>query len=224
MLGYIQTNTEDNAISYVRIPRITRYFNEAEYVDQFFDDGRLRISTFEHFRQNPQEEWADRDEGISYIETRPKDVPVLSVQRSQQQSFVLCGTLTEDKSMSASFKKEHGFRIIEPLQFYRCIAHNMPLFAGGVHGICNYAGGHIQKLEPPTLYPTGLNAIKDWAQFQQITDQAHAAYYFDSLFRKQVKYAAEQEYRLIWFTALRHLIDYIDIRCPEARRYCQRII
>jgi hypothetical protein len=79
----------------IRRPYVYRYL-EREYVDRFFKEGALRVSSFAQFAEHPDEERQDGKEGWgTVIQTTPGGAAghTLFAHMSQgANAYVLCGS------------------------------------------------------------------------------------------------------------------------------------
>jgi hypothetical protein len=204
----------------MKTPLLTRYM-EKKYIDEFFESGKLRLSSFLSFRNNPDEEQGDAFEGsVSMQVETPKGSHAISAMNSQE-AYVLCATTIESESLEGSFKTDSGFRILNTLDFANCISAHIPGFVGGIEGLCSYKDDiaikkSLQESFPP---PDSYENPEQWANDY---DQFVAAHSRDSFFVKRSKYSHQAEYRFIWF-AQGSENEYLDIICLEARRFCQPI-
>jgi len=204
----------------VRLPVVTRYLPK-EYVDAFFRDGSLRLSSFAAFRQHPDENQGDDREGLPQVESESPNSKGVFLGVVGQECYILCGTVIENPVLEGSFHSKHGFRILDTVAFAHCIAQDVPRFAGGMEGPCMYrANTAMQGVTHEPFRPPGPQ--DDPEEFgarlhAQQSDLARGA-----LFIKSPRYAHQSEYRMLWF-ANGTAREYLDIKCSNALRHCTRL-
>lgn len=202
-------------------PTVIRYL-EKEYVDRFFDTGELRLSTFDMFRQHPDERCRDEQEGKVLIDCITADGrELIGVAAFGLSAYVLCGTTVESAEMQRKMKRDSFFRITDTIGFAHAVAQSIPGFAGGVEGFCIYQDGRtIMKYgTPPIGDLDALNKHRNRnALLNHYIQQAAGT---DAQFLKQSKFRDEAEYRFVWLTD-RHVTEPITIHVPDARTFCQR--
>jgi len=93
-------------------PAVYRYENQ-KWIDEFFETGRMRLSTFAKFAKYPDENRGDRNEGrgVCYGETRDGK----SIFIAQAQGFnaaVLCCSHRLDHKLRESFGPDSAFQIM----------------------------------------------------------------------------------------------------------------
>ncbi|WP_331351241.1 hypothetical protein [Cellvibrio sp. UBA7671] len=200
---------------------ITRYM-ESQFVDDFFNEGKLRLSSFKKFRNNPDEQQGDVAEGRANMKIATPNGNHTILATNGQEAYVLCGGTVENKNMEASFKTADGFRIINTLAFADAISRYIPGFIGGVEGLCSYRDSLLinDYDEKSIVSPDQFASPEEWAKEydKYVAEKSSAAFFI-----KQLKFAHQGEYRFIWFTTSSEEKEHLDIVCPEARRFCQRL-
>lgn len=200
-----------------RVPLLTRQM-KAEYVDAFFRDGTLRLSSFEVFRQHPDELRRDTQEGRVAMEIEAPNGKTSILGTNGQEAYVICAstvdsTLPHDGSISA-------FRILDTLGFANAISGQILGFVGGTEGLCSYRDNTMLKKRDPRPIappPEGVDPGK-WFEEQQRFIGRHS---IDAFFVKESRFSHEAEYRFIWFASGDHT-DCLDIKCPAALQFCER--
>lgn len=204
----------------IRTPNLTRYM-EKQYVDAFFEHGKLRIPSFRRFRNNPDEELGDPLEGrvSAQIVTPTGSHAICAV--NGQEAYVLCATLVENQSLEAKFGTKYGIRILNSLGFANCISSHIPGFVGGLEGLCSYRDDVSvnksieESFSPPDTFADPEAWGREYEKF--VSEQSR-----DAFFIKQSRFSHQAEYRFIWF-AQGIEKEYVEITCPEARQFCQPI-
>lgn len=203
----------------VRTPYVTRYLEE-EYTEKFFKDGSLRLSSFKKFRQHPDEQRGDGFEGRATQSWKHPDGGTSAIIATNSgRCFVLCGTISESKSLQDAFAND-GFRINNTLGFADAISRHIPGFLNGMEGLCTYRDEVLLKKSMPQLFSEEDEIDPSKAFGRMDRDVQEEA--FDSFFLKRSAFAHQAEYRMIW-VATGEEIEHIDIKCPEALRFCERL-
>lgn len=200
----------------VRLPTLVRYM-QTQYVDAFFNDGSLRLSSFESFRRHPDERRRDSQEGLVAMHVDTPTGPFSILGSCGQEAYIVCASTVEGPIPVG----QSAFRILDAMKFADAISRQIAGFVGGVEGLCSYrTNTMIRKSDPtPITPPTDGSNAEEW--FNAI-NQHTGRLVMDAFFMKHIDFAHESEYRLIWFAeGVRQ--EYIDIRCPAARQFCERI-
>lgn len=203
----------------IRTPVLTRYM-EKKYVEEFFEHGKMRISSFRSFRKNPDEERGDIFEGRVSAQIKTPNGNHAVIAMNGQEAYVMCTTTVESQKLEASFSTTSGFRILNTIGFANCISSHIPGFVAGLEGLCSYRDETAIRKElesdfpPPDSFPNPENWAKEYDNF--VAQQTR-----EGFFIKKLKYSHQAEYRFIWFAQGQEK-EYIDIICPDARRFCQQ--
>ena len=78
----------------VRTPVVDRVIRR-EYVDAFFQDGSLRLSSFEAFCRHPDEARRDVEEGKAAMQIASPGGNLSAITFNGQEAYVLCGSMAE---------------------------------------------------------------------------------------------------------------------------------
>ena len=97
----------------VRKPYVYRYMDR-KYVDRFFEDGSLRLSSFSSFAKHSDEERQDEAEGSGMVvHVCPDgDAKTMTAMLGQgENAYVLCGSTLYEPELAETFGCDSGFRI-----------------------------------------------------------------------------------------------------------------
>jgi len=211
----------------IRVNPVYRFMQQ-QYVDAFFDDGSLRISTFDFFARHPDELRRDEHEGHGMVvHTNPtanagEGLSVSGYFTSGSNAYVLCGSMACTDEMKDNYGTT-GLIINNTSSFGVAVARCIPEVGFGWEGPCEYVK---QRL---THDKTGRFTMAD-LQLGDGTDRISGDKLFqmldgvggsdDFLFKKPEQYFSEVEYRFAWIT--RDAVKgQLDIKCPEARAFCE---
>lgn len=208
-----------------RKPYLYRYL-ECEFVDRFFDDGTLRLSSFLSFSKHADEQRKDGSEGwgiVTHQNAEGEGQTMMALMRHGQDAYVVCGSTMFDPELSNAFSTDSGFRINDTTMFADAVAHHIPGFRHGIEGLCLYVARRSVSRD---LGRIDLDALRDDQEpknmsFEKMMSVFGAAAADDLFFLKSNRYAHQNEYRLLWFAHGNSEV-HLDIKCPEARQFCTR--
>lgn len=204
----------------LRLPTVTRYLSEKRFVDEFFDAGKLRLSSFGQFRKHPDEQRGDLNEGRIHVEETGPNSRSVTVAILDGENYVLSTCAIENPAMDASFDTRFGFQILDPLAFAVAIAKSIEGFQRGVQGLCNYAPSTLLRRETNEHFdPRMLDDVERRDGYMESWHLRHAQ---EALFTKHLRFAHQCEYRFIW-TEGGSARPFLDVVCPEARKSCRRL-
>lgn len=209
----------------IRRPVIYRYL-EKKFVDDFFQSGLLRISSFSKFSQHCDEERKDMSEGFGVVTHQNSEGEGQTIIASLSQgsnAYVLCGSMSLREDLSNAFGTDSGFRINDSLGFSAAVARYIPGFHIGQEGPCFYVG---QKSVNRDMGPIDWDTLKPSQESEEFDPSKISRTMLDAagddlFFMKHDIYAHQNEYRLLWHTP-QNVFSHIDIVCPEARQFCSR--
>lgn len=205
-------------------PSVIRYLEDI-YVDAFFGKGSLRLSSFKKFRQHKDEQRGDAGEGSMAMEISNANSHHAVAAVNGQEAYVLCGSTIQSVEVMKTFSgAESGIKIINSVSFADAVARQIPGFVGGFQGACIYTGDRVvrranvpdMKFPPPE---TEAEAEKYFAEYEQYLAAQNSN---ESFLLKLMRFANQSEYRFVWF-AMGVERDEIDIECPEAVKFCEKI-
>jgi hypothetical protein len=200
----------------VRTPTVIRVMGR-QYVDDFFNEGHLRISSFDAFRKHPDEARRDEEEGRASMLITSSESRMTAIAFNGQEAYVLCASTVEqpiDRDSSA------GIRINDTVAFPAAVSRQLPGFVGGTEGSCIYRESTIYEAKNQRSFtpPKEGEDPEDWADR---SDRILGEHMQNKFFIKPLKFFKESEYRMIWFCNGKPR-DFIDITCKDAVRFCER--
>lgn len=198
-------------------PPAFRYM-DSKFVDAYWKNGAIRISSFEQFSKHDDEERLDKNEGKTFFvhKTKRHGGQTVSFWHSIGigSAYVLSTTLKYDNEICRKFGGDY-FRIIDPRSFATEIARKIPNFAHCFHGPCIYQDRKIVAMDLGYIDPKGPNPL------EEIRARALPYIKQHGLFLKSKKFSHQVEYRFIWMTT-NSTQDYINIESPESRDFCMQ--
>lgn len=209
----------------IRRPYVYRYL-EREYVDRFFNDGVLRLSSFAAFGKHPDEERNDPSEGwgvLNHHNTEGHGQEVYAAVSQGLDAYVLCGSALPSEVLKENFGTDSGFRINDPTGFANFVSHHIPGFRLGSEGPCIYVQSRLVErnmgpIDFESMKIPGASGAMDMNKLSVLLSQIAGD---DLYYMKPSKYAHQHEYRLLWLVTAQ-VTDFIEIKCPEAVQFCTR--
>ncbi len=210
----------------VVLPRIFRFIEQV-YVDKFFEDGTLRLSSFEQFRKHSDEQRRDSAEGFGLRQGIGQNATIMTVSGRGGDCYVLCGSLLCTEKLQGTFPEADGcFAIDDTICFAQSIAHALPGFTRG------FEGPAIYQDDPTIRRDLGADTVDEMFKRHSNPDgtldmnklfemQASIGGY-EEFFMKHSRFAYQAEYRLLWSVSQK-VDDFIDLKVPEARQYCRKL-
>lgn len=222
-------NLQSGKPLHIYLPNIYRYMNK-KYIDLFFDEGKLRLSSFKKFHQYPDEIRGDKNEGSGGITGIGNSGFQYNVMTNVgKDAYILCGSIIESENIMKEFECDSFFRIIKPLEFSMAISNAITGYSRSFQGFCNYRSTRILKksIEGMDIKdftgPEGT-IIEGGQRGNQRINQI-LGNGVDLMFLKENKYQNQSEYRFIWSinTQFYPMHEHLDIECKEAIQFCERI-
>lgn len=205
-------------------PAVFRCLPKA-YVDAFFADGSLRLSSFKQFQKHKDEQRHDH-EGMAILEGfSPKQgKEVFIVAQAGVNMFVLCATTWLSRELLKQFDCDAAFEIFDTTNFAHEVGRQLAGWIGGFEGHCIYQDGAIIRRQHEWFFEKfeAAQQRKDQITFDDLARMSSEIGGYHHFLVKMPKFAHQAEYRLLWALDGR-TPDYIDIKCPRARQYCRPV-
>lgn len=207
------------------IPYLYRY-EDKKWIDDFFETGIIKLSSFKNYKNHPDNQLGDKDEGTSMnIVNGNNDKMILTYTMVGQNEYCFCTSTILDDKLKGVFKRDSAFRIIDPLNFMLEITRSLPRVKGVLFGNCLYVNQRIISSRVPK--PIDLEELKDDREpekisFEKMMEEAAPSLTRHRFFLKHTDYQEQCEYRLLW-SVDKAIDEGIVINCPEARQFCEKI-
>ena len=206
-------------------PNLYRFLDQ-EYVDAFFKDGSLRLSSFSQFHKHEDEQRLDEKEGKTmFVHRTPQGggQTITAWATHGINAYVLCAAMRYDKSLMEAFGCNSYFRINNSTNFGMAIARNIPGLVNAFEGSCLYQD---MKIIEKDLGYINVNQFKDPENPANINKEMLNNFILSRmehypLFLKEKAFAHQVEYRFIWVVKNKEA-DYLDIKVPEAIQFCSK--
>lgn len=208
----IQTNfcTEIN----FRAPQVFRYMPK-NFVDDFLNQGKLRLSSFKKYREEDHPEKGDEKEGKFQLMGFFNPGFLHANGGAEDYQYVLCTSMLGNKNIMAQFEANDCFVISNPLQFAAEIASNIPGCKRVFQGVCNYNENF--SVYSPNISLEGTNGLAEHQADALLRHTLGSEHFF----KKPSKYSSQYEYRFVFETD-REVSEYIDIVSIAASKLCMR--
>lgn len=205
-------------------PPLYRYLPKT-YVEAFFTDGSLRLSSFRSFHQHSDEQRLDVWEGFSTFFHATADnggQTIMARIIHGRDCYVLSASAIHDEDLEGAFDCDSYIQINDSTNFGMAVARHIPGIRAGIEGPCFYQqqrmfirdlGGYVDL---KTLAKDGLEQEIDPQKLKEFVT-ARAAHW--PLFLKDMAYSHQAEYRFVW-KATSDTSEFLDIEVPEAREFC----
>lgn len=209
----------------IRRPFVFRYLDRS-FVDRFFYNGTLRLSSFSAFSKHEDEERLDTSEGMGILENvdhEDEGQTIFAVMGQGHDAYVLCGSTIHSSNLAQAFQADSGFRINDPTAFGVAVAQSIPGFRAGLEGACIYTDGKIVKRQAGKLDLDSMRVSPERKELDmgKLFGSIFGMAGDDLYFLKNQKYQHQAEYRLLWAVNGLHR-DFIEIQCPDAVQFCTR--
>lgn len=211
-------------------PRVFRYMDE-QYIDEFFNKGRLRLSSFASFKKHENSNLRDENEGEVTLIMKFQGYKSEARLVVGHSSFVLCGTHMDNEqnydtfstnaafsieniqgfceAISAAIKKKYGYEILYvnqgPCKYMQSREHEVDVFEYDYKEIMQGYGINESSVNFDTMQKMNSQYLQE-----------------HGFFLKQNKYALEYEYRMLWHIEEDEIPEFIDVTVPEAVKFCKK--
>ncbi|MBL7952427.1 MAG: hypothetical protein JNM62_11990 [Flavobacteriales bacterium] len=206
----------------VKVDAVYRILDNKRYLNQFFADGSILVSTLERMKKYDNEMRGDPGEGTGILGTLDIKGPShLYLYDTTTNAYVLCTTSVLSEAVIKDFKGVGAIKINDPTHFGLCIAARLPEVLSGCEGHCDYVEHRNDMLDPNSPASRSLSTAPS-DEYKSLQQEFRSMTPGTEGFRKLMKHAHQREYRFLWFTSrVQH--EARIIRCPEAIEHCTRI-
>jgi hypothetical protein len=205
-------------------PRVFRYLPK-QFVDEFFEDGSLRLSSFIQFAKHTDEQRKDAAEGKGVRTGLGENLTIVMATGRGSNCYVLCGSMVYSEKMRQTFGgADNCFAIDNTVAFAAAIARALPGFMNGLEGPAIYQDDTTIRRD------LGSKTIGDFTSQQpdgsiglrigpELQGQVGG---YEEFFMKSSRYADQAEYRLLWAVE-GQTQDHVTIKAPQARNFCRKL-
>ena len=200
---------------------------QSQYVDQFFKDGSLRLSSFRLFAKHADEGRRDTTEGRNILFGTNDKASVFMMVAMGFDCFVLCGTTSNIESTKKDFSDCDACLVIDDtIEFANRVSFQIPYFKRGIEGPVIYSDDpSIGRSLGPASADEMLEKYKlpnGEINMDMLSDLRRRMGGPEEMFVKSGVYAHQSEYRLLWQSS-QPTSDFIDIKAPDAIQFCRKM-
>lgn len=215
---------------------IYRYMNQ-EYVDQFFEQGTLLLTTYKRCREHEDAVRRDNQEGSYTFHFQGTNNSLFLRRRAGDNSYMLCASLSKSPALMRHFGCSGGICVTDPLSFAKEISSTLQsvevIQARAV--IYTTLREARRSFEDQEFMPN-VDQLLRWSQsknrepLEKVWNEVHSEHarrlnrLLSSMeyFAKPLAYVREAEFRIVW-TSRFPVEDSLLVRCPGAIAYCSRL-
>jgi len=208
--GYMADSVYESEIPINEIPedaRIIRMSNQI-YVDQFFEDGSLKLGNLAEYAQAEHSEIGDVTEGVSIAVAQSAN-GTIAFELSNSDCVALCTYVGDpDPACIEKFGYDSCFEIVDPVGFVKAVSATIAADEFN-YSECAYSKDKVIVVENfPRIDMSriGFDTFKSTAGISRF-------------FVKPDIYSHQCEFRFVWHGASKRGI----IKCPEAIEFCRRV-
>ena len=207
-------------------PVVYRYMDQ-EYVDDFFENGRLRLSPFKSYASFEDPVRGDKGEGSNFrtgISHEGEGMTLMALTFIGDNALSFCTSLILSQELNDAFESTGVFRIKDTKQFGVAVANRLAGFREGMEGPCIYVKRRSTTKEMKKFDLDDLKIAPDKKElsmdkmFEKINDIGGP----EEMFMKPLIYQKQAEYRFLWLMA-ENCKEHVMVECPEAVQFCERV-
>ncbi len=214
------------------VPPLIRYM-KTEYIEEFFETGKLMLTTFERCKTNEDESRKDESEGICNFEINHSNGNMNGIQVVGKHSYMFCTSLNESQHLLKKFNSNNYLIIFQPLEFANVISKWIPGFNKGQIGLCTYKEN--KKIKRNVNFDSNeTTKLMIKASEEGNEEEAKRLFYqskreFSEAINnnimnepylvKSINFSDEAEVRIIWTTE-DDVNEPLFINCKEATNFC----
>ena len=208
------------------IPSVYRYMDR-KYIDEFFETGKIRLSSFKIYQKYEDTVKGDKGEGKNVViaKSEKDNMTMYAAVEVGMNAYSLCTSTINSTKLMELFECDGVFRIKDSQSFGLAIANKVNSLLEGIQGHCIYINERKTKKDVDNLSLNELKVNQEGKEldmnkmFQKINEVNS----IDSFFMKPLHYQDQSEYRFIWIVS-ENADNYLEIECKEAVQFCEKII
>ena len=222
-------------------PFIYRFFNKEEYVDRFFNNGELLISTFKRCQSIEIKNRQDKYENQNKIIIKDGEYTIEIVVGFNFETLLFCTSLAQENVYNNKCSIEFGFKINRPAEFLDVLTRALVTKGIKIYeilkGPCVYNNKQIELNATGSGFADKIisdnkKGIVDFGPTMEYIS-GHAQNHI--LMNKPTNYSFENEYRYIWKLISPITKDSVTddikinpdgsiiIQVPELIQFCERL-
>jgi hypothetical protein len=207
------------------IPQVYRYMDN-KYIDDFFNTGRLRLSSFKIYQNYEDPEKGDKGEGwnIAIATSKKENHTMYAVVGVGSNAYSFCTSTIYSEELKQKFNCDGAFLIKDSQSFGLAISNRLNGFLEGLQGHCIYQAERSTKKEIESLSLDDMKIAPDKPEIDmnKMFSKINEANSIDSFFMKPIRFQYQSEYRFIWIVN-GDTSEYYEVECKEAIQFCEKI-
>ncbi len=209
-------------------------YMESRYVDDFFSNGTLRLTTYDECRKHEDQSRRDSREGKANFYFPHANHAIAGIQGVGRQSYMLCTSSTLSDEILSRFQADAWIEIFDPQGFAEAMSHAILGFTQLQMAPCRYA--IKRSIEQRTIQPilpdptqlvlaaqsgiAGSVEAAFEAMNRQMGERLDALLGDQTYFiKEEYPFSVEDEFRFVW-TVDHEVIAPTVFKCMEAANYC----
>ena len=209
-------------------PMVYRFLDE-KYIDDFFKDGNLMLSTYERCRKLEDEKRRDEQEGKNTVVKTEGKFKIVQKAGIGYNPLLLCTSLYQIDITGETTSSKFCLEIRDPPKFAEAVAQELAKLGHYVIdtyiGPCYYSDKVIEGSDESSAIESFLKESErsktiDQKFFSQITEEVAGQHMY---FNKPLKFVRENEYRFVWVVNFDPKDQAFFIKVPETIKYCRKI-
>jgi hypothetical protein len=222
-----------SALTSAREPSKYRYM-QADYVESFFCDGSLLLTTYEKCRTHENLTRRDSREGKANFYFPHGSFVASGIQGVGKRSYMLCTSSTLSEGIMTRFGVDSWIEIVDPPAFADAISRAVPGCLSLRLAPCQYVA--VRSVERTTERPimpdptrlleaassgdSGAVEVAFHAMNREMADHLDEEMEDSTYFLKEaVPFEIEDEFRFVW-TVDHDVVDPKVFICKEAAKHC----
>jgi hypothetical protein len=207
------------------VPQVYRYMDN-KYIEEFFNSGKLRLSSFRMYQKYDDQVKGDKGEGwnIAIATSKKENYTMYAVVGVGSNAYSLCTSTIYSDELKQKFNCNGAFLIKDSQSFGLAIANRLNGFIEGMQGHCIYQKERSTKKEIESISLDEMKIAPDKPELDmsKMFNKVNEANSIESFFMKPLTYQYQSEYRFIWLVN-GEIIDFYEIECKEALQFCEKI-
>lgn len=203
---------EENAVRRMLLPSgpITK-MAKSGHVDAFFSQGRIRLGTFNYFNGCDHKEVNDVEEGRFILVGRSSTATAFAQLAGGFDHYAFCCySGPPDPECIKRFGYDSAYIIRDPERFAQAISEALKADAYE-YASCVYSPNKVVVADVP-----------DGFDFQKVSPHLLNLTTAAKFYVKPKGYSHQREFRFLWRMPA-DVGTYLDIECPEAVAFCDRL-
>lgn len=207
------------------VPSIYRFMDK-KYVDRFFENGELRLSTYRRTRQLEDANRRDEGEGNNWLFGGDGRRRLEAKTEVGSNAYLLCSSLSRNHVKPDGTAYNSCLFIEDPTRFFEIITDKLmqeePSLSAALRGPCVYNDKNIVKKIEESMMANLFN-LPDEQVVSSLMYMTNFVGGNQAYFTKDMENAWEAEYRMLWLLDKNIDEEHRTIFVPEARDICSSI-